>query len=243
MVSIITVAYNDKQHIQMVMDSILSQTYDDYESIVIDGGSTDGTVDVIKEYEIKMNGKMRWISECDNGIYDAINKGIKMAQGDIIGLLYDRYANENVLKKIAETFQNTGCDVVHGDLEYRDENNKVIRHWHMGEGRIQDGWMAGHPTLYVKAEVYNQYGLYDLRYKGGADYDFEVRIFKDGKLKIEYIPEVLIYMFYGGTSTNSIHGYWRSFKEGVLSLKRCGVSHPILINIKRVIIVLKQFKS
>lgn len=242
MISIITVSYNDKNHIKRVLDSVMSQNYEDYENIVIDGASTDGTVELLAEYEDKMNGKMRWISESDDGIYYAINKGIKMAKGDIIGLLYDEYANETVLGKIEKAFEETGCDAVHGDLVYMGENNQVVRYWHMGEGNIRDGWMAGHPTLYLKSEVYKKYGLYDTRYRGGADYDFEVRIFKDDELKITYIPEVLIRMFYGGTSTSSLKGYWRSFKEGVMTLKEQGISHPVWINIKRTLIVLKQFK-
>lgn len=243
MISIITVSFNDKDHLKRVLDSILSQTYKDYENIVIDGASTDGTIELLKEYETKMNGKMHWISEKDEGIYYAINKGIKMAKGNIIGMLYDEYANESVLQKIANTFKNTGCDVVHGDLFYMDNDNKVVRYWHMGQGTIKDGWMAGHPTLYVKSDVYRTYGLYDTRYKGGADYDFEIRIFKNNELKIVYIPEVLVHMFYGGTSTSNLTGYWRSFREGVVSLKRNNISHPIWISIKKTLIVLKQFRK
>lgn len=243
MISIITVSFNDKNHLAKVLNSIMSQTYKDYENIVVDGGSTDGTVELLKEYESRMNGKMRWISEKDDGIYYAINKGIKMARGDIIGMLYDEYADENVLRKIANAFEDTECDAVHGDLVYMGDSKQVVRYWHMGQGDIRDGWMAGHPTLYVKSEVYHKYGLYDTRYKGGADYDFEIRIFKDNKLKITYIPEILVNMFYGGTSTKGLSGYWRSFKEGVVSLKRNKVDHPILISIKKTFIVLKQFHT
>lgn len=243
MISIITVSYNDKNHLRKVLDSIMSQTYMDYENIVIDGASVDGTVELLKEYESKMNGKMRWVSEKDDGIYYAINKGIKMAKGDIIGMLYDEYANEGVLQKIADAFEKTGCDAIHGDLVYIGNDNQVVRYWHMGQGAIRNGWMAGHPTLYVKRDVYEKYGLYDTRYRGGADYDFEIRIFKNNELKIEYIPEVLVHMFYGGTSTNNFMGYWRSFKEGVVSLKRNKIPHPIWISIKKTFIVLKQFRT
>ncbi|MCH5266988.1 MAG: glycosyltransferase [Lachnospiraceae bacterium] len=240
-ISIVTVTFNDKEHLKLTLDSLLKQTYTDYESIVIDGGSTDGTLELIKEYNQKMNGKMHWISEKDNGIFDAINKGIKMAEGEIIGLLYDKYANKDVLQKIADTFDREHCDVLHGDLYYIGENDKVIRYWHMGEGKIKDGWMAGHPTLYVKKEVYETYGLYNTKYRNSADYEFEVRIFKDEKLKVSYIPEILLYMFYGGTSSGGIKQYLRSFKEGVEILKSLNVAHPVLINFKRVLIVLKQF--
>lgn len=239
-ISIVTVTYNDVEHLRMTLDSLLSQTYTDYESIVVDGASTDGTVELLREYEEKMEGRMRWVSERDGGLYFAINKGIEMAQGEIIGLLYDLYADEKVLQKIADAFQG-GCDAVHGDLYYMGKEGEIIRYWHMGEGRIQDGWMAAHPTLYVRKEVYDTYGLYDTRYRGGADYDFEVRIFKEGKLKVSYIPDVLIHMFYGGTSSGSLKGYWRSFREGVVSLKNHGVPHPYLINVKRVLIVFRQF--
>ncbi len=240
-ISVVTVTYNDKWHLKETLDSLLGQTFTDYESVIIDGGSTDGTIEIIQEYEKKMNGKMRWISEKDDGLYYAINKGIKMAKGEIIGLLYDKYADEKVLQKIADTFEKENCDVVHGDLYYLGEKGEVIRYWHMGEGKIKDGWMAGHPTLYVKREVYEIYGGYNTEYRGGADYEFEVRIFKDEKLKVSYIPEVLVHMFYGGTSSGSLKGYWRSYKEGIIALKKLHVPHPFWISFKRTIIVILQF--
>ncbi|MCI8771637.1 MAG: glycosyltransferase [Lachnospiraceae bacterium] len=240
-ISIITVTYNDKVHLKMTLDSLMSQTFTDYESIVVDGASEDGTIELLREYKEKMKGRMRFISEKDDGLYFAVNKGIEMAEGEIVGILFDRYANVEVLQKIVDTFEHTKCDVVHGDLFYLNEQGKAVRYWHMGEGRIQDGWMAGHPTLYVKMEVYKTYGVYNTIYRGGADYEFEVRIFKDGKLKISYIPEVLIYMFYGGTSSGNFKGYRRSFAEGVEALRALEVAHPVWINVKRVFIVIKQF--
>ncbi len=242
-ISIVTVTYNDKEHLRKTLDSLIKQKYKDYESIVVDGASSDGTVELLKEYEKKMDGKMRWVSEKDDGLYYAINKGIGMAKGEVIGLLYDEYANDDVLNKIVSCFEKTKCDVVHGDLVYMDENENIIRYWEMGTGNIKSGWMAAHPTLYVKKEVYDKYGLYNTSYRGGADYEFEVRIFKDNNLRVEYIHNVLIKMFYGGTSTNGLKGYWRSFKEGVIALRSLGVKHPILINMKRVLIVAKQFMS
>lgn len=240
-ISIVTITYNDKTHLKMTLDSLISQSYKEYESIVVDGASTDGTVELLKEYEQKMNGRMHWISEKDEGLYFAINKGIQMATGEIIGLLYDQYAHEEVLQKIADTFEKEQCDVVHGDLYYMGEHGEVIRYWHMGQGKIKHGWMAAHPTLYIKKQVYDTYGLYNTNYSGGADYEFEVRIFQDEKLKVSYIPEILIHMFYGGTSSGSFKGYWRSFREGVATLKDLDVPHPIWINIRRTFIVIKQF--
>lgn len=242
-ISIIVVTYNDRNHLKLTLDSILSQDYSNFECIVIDGKSSDGTLDILKKYEIKFKNQnliFQWKSEKDAGIYDAINKGIELAQGELIGVLYDLYANPYVLSKIANIVEAEKTDGVHGDLEYRTEG-KMVRYWKMGQGTIYNGWIAGHPTLYLKKEVYQKYGLYNIKYKCAGDYELQARIFKDDAVKLSYISEVLVYMFYGGTSNNGLRAYLISMKEGNQALKENGYKFCWLITIKRTFKVMMQF--
>lgn len=242
-ISIIVATYNDKEHLKLTLDSILSQDYESYECIVIDGSSGDGTIEILKEYEKLFQLRKHdfvWKSEADKGIYDAINKGIMLAQGDLIGVLYDLYADNHVLSKIVSVIKDEKTDGVHGDLVYRSKE-KIVRYWKMGQGKIVKGWIAGHPTLYLKKEIYQKYGLYNIDYKCSGDYEFQTRIFKDNIVKLSYIPEVLVYMFYGGTSSNGLHAYMVSLKEGNQALKENGYKFNWWITFRRMIKVLLQF--
>lgn len=239
-VSMITATFNDAEHLKMTLESNLSQSYKNYECIVIDGGSKDNTVEVLKEYETKFKGKLKWVSESDNGIFDAINKGYLKSTGDIIGIQFDLWYNENSLENIADTIYKSNCDGVHGDLVYI-ENNKIVRKWKNGDGDIKKGWSAAHPTLYLKRSVYDKYGLYKTNYKCAADYEFEVRIFKENTLNIVYIPEILVKMFYGGTSTGGLKAYLQSLREGHRALKENNVRNPYCIDFLRCVKVIKQF--
>lgn len=239
-ISMITVTFNDVEHLKLTLESNLSQTYKNYECIVIDGGSKDNTINILKEYEQKFAGKLKWISESDKGIFDAINKGIKLSTGDLIGIQFDILAHKNVLKKMVQLVKKENTDGIHGDLVYI-KGNKIIRYWKNGNGKIKDGWSAAHPTLYLKKEIYNKYGLYKIDYKCAADYEFEVRILKDGKVKLSYLPEVLVNMFYGGTSTNNIKSYIVSLKEGHKALKENDIKMAYIIDLKRCLRVIIQF--
>lgn len=241
-ISIITTTYNDRDNLQSIIKRVKKQDYSDIEHIIVDGGSKDGTLDVIKAYQIECPERVKYISEKDNGIYDAINKGIKMASGDIIGCCFDEYTNDTVLSKMVHTIERENTDGVHADLCYM-QDGKVVRYWKQGQGRIQDGWLPAHPTLYLKKEVYDRYGLYKTDYRISADYEFMIRILKDNKVKLSYINEVLINMSYGGTSSNGLKAYIESWKEGHRALKENNVAHPWWIDIKRIWRVLKQFKS
>lgn len=241
--SIITATYNNVYNLRKTLDSILSQTYKNYECIVIDGGSQDGTIELLREYEGKFEKKMRWYSERDKGIYDAVNKGILKAKGDVIGMMYDKFANIHCLAVIAKTMIEKPVDGVYGDLLYIGENNAVIRKWKMGRGTIKGGWMAAHPTLYLKREVYDKWGLYDISYKNGADYEFEIRILKNGRVSLEYIPRVLVHMFYGGMSTGGLRAYLRSFFESVDALRKNNVGPAVFISMLRTLRVIFQFMA
>lgn len=245
-VSVITTTFQDLKHLEAVVDGIKKQDYDNIEYIIVDGASKDGTVEFLRELERECEGRpgleLKWISEPDHGIYDAINKGIDMATGDVIGVMFDRFAASDVLSRMMQIMDREGTDGVHGDLDYVDESGKAVRRWVMGnEKTIRDGWMPAHPTLYLKKEVYEKYGRYKTDYRIAADYEFMVRILQDGTVRLSYIPEVLVYMFYGGTSSGGLGSYIASFRESERALKENHVPHPFRICTKRTIKVLVQF--
>lgn len=242
-ISIITVAYNSGNTIEDTIKSVLSQTYDNYEHIIVDGGSTDNTLEIIKQYEKKYDGKLKYVSEKDNGIYDAMNKGIKMSTGDVIGLLNsdDVYNNNKVLEKISLIILNNKCDGIYGDLTYYDSDLKIPkRKWITGEGRIKSGWMMAHPTMYLKRKIYDKVGLYNTKYKIDADYDFIIRVTKNKIFNLIYIKENLIKMRLGGASSNGLNGYWKNIGEANVVLKDNNYKLSELIILKRIIRTLIQ---
>ena len=160
-ISIITATFNSAKTLSQTLESVLKQTYHDYEHIIVDGLSKDNTMEIVKQYEAKYNGKLKYISEKDTGIYDAMNKGIKMATGDVIGILNsdDIYANEKVLQTIADKFEKTNCDGTYANLIFMDEEtmSKPKRIWKSPYGKLENGWHPAHPTLYLKKEVYDMF--------------------------------------------------------------------------------------
>ena len=239
-VSVVTTTYNDIENLKRILAEVKRQTYPNIEHIIVDGGSTDGTVDLLKELEEKEPGRMSWMSEKDNGISDAINKGICMATGDIVGCCFDRYADEGVLMRMVEIMEKEGTDGVHGDLCYMD-GDRIVRKWHQGQGVIRSGWMPGHPTLYLKKEVYDKFGLYRTDYRISGDYEFMVRILYRKEVTLSYLPEILIYMSHGGTSTNSLGAYVESMMEGHRALVENHVPFAWVTDLCRVVRVLSQF--
>ena len=208
-VSIITITYNNVNTLEDTINSILNQDYKDIEYIIIDGGSTDGTLEIIKKHYA--SGKIsKYISESDEGIYDALNKGIKLCTGNIIGLLHadDIYNSNFVISNIVDTFKNYDTDSVYGDLLYVSFRNinKVIRNWKSGlfsYKKLKNGWMPPHPTFFVKRDIYMKYGLFDIKYKIAADYEIMIRFLWKYKITIKYIPEVLVKMRTGGKSNKN----------------------------------------
>jgi len=207
-VSIITAVFNGADTIQDCINSILSQTYKNIEYIIIDGGSTDGTVDIIRKYEDKI---ACWISEKDNGIYDAINKGIRCATGEVIGILHsdDFYADSYVIEGVVRQLKEKKTDSCYGDLVYVDRNatDKIVRYWKAGsfnKERFKFGWMPPHPTFFVKKEIYGKCGPFNLKLGSAADYELMLRFLLKYQITTHYIPEVLVKMRIGGTSNASL---------------------------------------
>lgn len=226
-VSVITAVYNGENTVAEALDSVFSQTYQNIESIVIDGKSTDRTMDVLGARSGKIS---RLISERDNGIYDALNKGIRVATGDVIGFLHadDLFEDCHVIERIAQAFDDPNVDAVYGDLVYvrRENPLHVIRYWRSGVFRpylLSRGWMPPHPTFYVRRSVYERFGSFDLSYKIAADYESILRYLGAGGVKCGYIPDVLVRMRVGGVSNRSISTILRKSREDFRALR----SHKI----------------
>lgn len=207
-ISIITVTYNSAATLEQTIQSVISQTYPDIEYIIVDGKSSDETLQIIDKYK---SGISKFVSEKDKGLYDAINKGIGLCNGEIIGILHsdDFYIDNKVIEKYAELFSKTSCDAVYSDLYYVDktDTNKIIRKWKSGNYKSNafvNGWMPPHPTFFVKKACYQQLGKFDLQFTSAADYELMLRFIHKHKIKIAYLPEYTVKMRVGGKSNESV---------------------------------------
>ena len=226
-ISVITAVYNNRDTIAQALDSALAQTHPDVELVVIDGGSSDGTLQVLQGYA---NRLAVLVSEPDRGIYDALNKGIARASGEVVGFLHsdDLFADEHVLARIAAAFADPAVDAAYGDLLYvsKDNPDRVVRTWRAGAftpGNLAHGWMPPHPTFYVRRKVYEALGGYDTSYRIAADYDCMLRFLGKGGVRAAYIPEVLVKMRVGGASNRSLKNILQKSREDYRALRVNGV--------------------
>lgn len=226
-ITVITAVHNNRETISAALDSALGQSGVDIELVVIDGGSTDGTLEVLRSYADRLHVL---VSEPDRGIYDALNKGIRCASGDVVGFLHsdDLFTDPGVLSRIAAAFADPGVGAVYGDLVYvgKDNPDQVVRYWRSGvfsRRRLGWGWMPPHPTLYMRRHVYEQLGLFDTSFRIAADYDFILRALGQDRVVVRYIPEVLVKMRVGGASNRSLSNIVRKSREDLRALKRNGM--------------------
>ncbi|HCQ28921.1 MAG TPA: glycosyl transferase [Flavobacteriales bacterium] len=207
-ISIITVCYNSQDTLEDTIQSVLNQDYQNIEYIIVDGKSTDNTLKIIEKYQDKIT---KVISEPDKGLYDAINKGIKNASGEIVGIINsdDVLAYKSAVSDIAQTFEQQNCDAVYADLVYVKQNNlnSITRKWISGNykhGKFLWGWMPPHPTFYAKKSLFEQYGYYSLQLKSAADYELMLRFIHKHKISLGYLPKTLVKMRVGGMSNASL---------------------------------------
>lgn len=222
-ISVITAAFNARDTVADAIGSVLGQTHPDTELVVVDGASSDGTRELLEGYRHRFGV---FISEPDTGIYDALNKGIAHAKGDIVGFLHadDLYAGDRVLEKIAGAFADPAVDAVYGDLVYvgKSSSDRVIRYWRAGAWspvKLKMGWMPPHPTFYVRRSIYERLGAFNTSFRIAADYDCILRFLGRGNLTCRYLPEVLVKMRTGGNSNRSLRNIRRKSVEDYRALR------------------------
>jgi glycosyltransferase involved in cell wall biosynthesis len=244
-VSIITVTYNSEAYLQDCIDSVIHQRYSDIEHIIIDAASTDGTLDIIRRYD---NHIAQWISEKDNGMYDAINKGIALASGGIIGILNsdDKLASEDVIGDIVSCFMDQHVDAVYGDLIYVDKLNtaRILRYWkgaNYKRYRFNYGWMPAHPTFYVRTSLIADLGGYESHYYTAADYEFMARYLYRFRINAKYLPKLIVKMRSGGQSNKNIVIRLRANRRDYLAMKKNKIPFPLTVSVLKPIIKLHQY--
>jgi len=226
-ISVITAVFNRSATLGDSLRSVHAQWWPDIEHIVIDGGSTDGSLGILEQHKSRIS---KIVSEPDGGLYDALNKGIRHASGDVIGFMHadDEFATPQALTRVAAAFEDPDVGAVYGDLVYVKKNDasRVVRYWRAGQYQrtlLAQGWMPPHPTFYVRREVYSRFGGFDTRYRIAADYENMLRILWRGRTKAIYIPEVLVRMRLGGTSNMSIFNMLHKSREDYAAMRENGI--------------------
>ena len=230
-ISIITVTYNSEATVRDTLESVLKQKFDHYEYLIIDGGSKDDTVDIIKEYEPKFKGRMKWISEKDKGMYDGINKGIRMATGEVVGIINsdDFYHRTDIFDIINKAFEeDKDVQAIYGDVRFVNPDNleKTVRYYssrHWKPWRFRFGFMPAHPTFFTYKENFEKYGYYQYDYHIAADYELLIRHLYTNKVPAKYVPVDFMKMRTGGRSTNGLKSNVLLNKEIVRACKENGI--------------------
>ena len=242
-ISLITVVFNAENTINRCIGSVISQDFRNIEYIIIDGGSTDNTIQIIQENKQFIS---HFISEPDKGIYDAMNKGIQLATGDVIGMLNadDVFADHTVLSTIANAFIQQDSDITYGDLDYVNGNEKVIRKWRSGNFTSKNlnwGWMPPHPTFYCKRHLFKKFGLYSLNYGTAADYELMLRFLYANNLRVSYIKKVLVKMKVGGKSNKNIISRVKGLFYDLEAMRSNDISLPVITLIVKPLRKINQY--
>lgn len=229
-ISIITATWNSGATLRHTMQSVLSQSYSNIEHIIVDGGSTDCTMEIVHELEPEYQGRLRYISERDKGIYDAMNKGISMATGDVVGLLNsdDFYTSNDVLEHVARALSDPNVDAIYGDIHYvkDDDLTHCVRYYSsrvFSRGLMRLGFMPAHPSFYCRRMIYEKYGLFDTSLRVAADFENLLRLIFVNRIRAKYIPEDFVTMRTGGASSSGMVSHKRILKEHMVAYKQNGV--------------------
>ena len=244
-VSIITVTYNSEKYLQDCIESVIKQSYKNIEHIIVDGKSNDNTLEIIRKYESHIS---KWISETDKGMSDAINKGIVMATGEVVGILNsdDMLDGDDVISSIVKAFEEQQTDAVYGDLEYVDakDTNKILRIWKgrpYKRYRFRYGWMPAHPTFYIKRALIEKYGYYQNHYYTAADYEFMSRYLYFNRVSAYHIPKLLVKMRMGGQSNRNMRQRLRANRRDYLAMRKNKIPFAFFVSILKPLIKLHQF--
>lgn len=236
-ITILSVCFNSAATIRDTIDSVLNQDYPEIEYIIVDGGSTDGTMQIVSEYQNRIT---QIVNEPDQGIYDAMNKGINLATGDIIGILNsdDFYSSLDVISTIVSTFRQSNSDIVFGDLIYIAPSNtsRVLRAYNASSFRpwmLRFGWMPPHPATFIKRSIYKKFGQYSMGYKTAADYEFFVRLLLINKIKYFHLKKIIVHMRMGGVTSSGWRSYWTTSCEMVRALNENGIFSSVIIILMR----------
>jgi glycosyltransferase involved in cell wall biosynthesis len=230
-ISLITVTYNSGNTLFSTLQSVLSQTHLDIEYIIVDGVSKDHTIDVLKEYEPKFNGRLRWISEPDKGLYDAMNKGIRMATGDVVGILNsdDFFTGKDVLAQVVRAFETDDrLAAVYGDVHFvhPDKLDKCVRYYSSKVFKrklMRFGFMPAHPFFYLRRKYFGKFGCYKTDYRIAADFEFLLRVIYKGNISIKYLPIDMVTMRMGGVSTSGVVSHKWIMKEHLRAFRENGI--------------------
>jgi glycosyltransferase involved in cell wall biosynthesis len=243
-ISVITACYNSASTIEETIMSVATQRYHDFEHIIVDGGSTDETAATIAR---RREHIATILSERDHGMYDAMNKGIARATGDVIGFLNadDVYSDDTVLAQIASAFEHKDVDACYADLVYVDRMNpqRVVRYWKSQpyrEGLLANGWMPAHPTFFVRRDVFREHGGFDLTFPHQADFDLSMRFFLKARIRAVYIPRVLVRMRSGGASSGIMH-IIRGNIEAYRACRKNGLNVSPMFILRKIISRVPQF--
>jgi glycosyltransferase involved in cell wall biosynthesis len=236
-VSIITATYNSGKTLRHTIESVLHQSYQDIEYIIVDGGSKDNTLAILREYEIRFQGRLRYVSEPDQGLYDAMNKGIIMATGELVGILNsDDFLNDaGVIQMVVDCMSSNDVDAIYGDVHYvNDEDlSKCVRYYSsriFSRGMMRLGFMPAHPSFYCKTKIYHDKGLFNLNFKQAADFELLLRLIYCEQIKTQYLPYDFVTMRTGGLSTSGFESHKAIMKDHrrALALNHVGSSYVLL---------------
>lgn len=237
-ISIITATYNSGATVRDTMESVLAQTHHDIEHIIVDGCSKDNTLDVVREMEPRYGGRLHWISEPDSGIYDAMNKGIRMATGDVVGILNsdDFYSSNTVLERVAAEIADV--DAVYGDIHFVDPSDlsRCVRYYSSAGFRrwkMRLGFMPAHPSFYCRRSVYERYGLFDTTYRVASDFEQLLRLIYINHISTRYIPMDFVTMRTGGMSTSGIASHRQILSDHLRAYRENNVRSNALLDCLR----------